>query len=503
MKYVLGLLFSILLLCSESCDSQIPIFITAAKSESQATVSLLDYTSNLLDEWVGNRGFVINTDNTNIGTWSGYRNGLVLTPTSNYGKPSSSDVTQAANNAGFTLPASLAVTGDVTFAFVIKSAARQNAEQRLFHAVGTPQMILNLEISAANGNMGMLYNSQSLNFGTAFPFDNQYHTLVFKINSGVNASVYLDGTKVGNTVTFSSSTAINWTANSTRRIFRTASTGTVSFVGAARKVRIYKEALSDDNIAIIGNHSNAFFVKVTDDRSIYRNYNIGQSNANGSGIVVGDLEPELQGVMPNVFIWDFNIRKWIPMDPNNRPVNSGIGPIFRTAWLIHEAHPNDLVYLNNYAYGGTSLAVDWAVGTGVRYLEWFQYLAASNVILEIEERIPNTINTYITWAQGENDAQVQAQALAYQTNEFNFITDITSRIGVTDIRCMNLHNRLNLGNFPYRETVRAAKLVNTASFPDLFIITPDDAVVYPVSVDGVHYTWTGYENYATDLFNKP
>jgi hypothetical protein len=117
--------------------------------------------------------------------------------------------------------------------------------------------------------------------------------------------------------------------------------------------------------------------------------------------------------------------------------------------------------------------------------------------------MPKIHDTYITWAQGENDAQIQAQALAYQNNEFNFITDITSRIDVSDIRVLNLHNRLNLGNFPYRENVRTAKLTNAPLFPGLYIITPDDAVRYPVSVDGVHYTWTGYENYATDLFNKP
>jgi hypothetical protein len=117
--------------------------------------------------------------------------------------------------------------------------------------------------------------------------------------------------------------------------------------------------------------------------------------------------------------------------------------------------------------------------------------------------MPKIHNTYTTWVQGENDAQIESQANAYQVNEFNFITDITSRIGVSDIRIMNLHNRLNLGNFPYRETVRSAKLANAALFPASYIITPDDAVRYPVSVDGVHYTWPGYENYATDLYNKP
>jgi hypothetical protein len=480
---------------------QIAALVEGNSQNSNTEPVLPDYTTNLFDEWVANRQFVLNTDNTTIGTWNGYRNNILATPSLSFGKPDAGELA-VSGNKGFTLPASMNVTGDVSFAFIIKSSARNNAEQRLFHAALTPQLILNLEISAANVNMGMLYNSQSLNFGTAFPFDGQWHVLVFKIVSGVNASVYLDGVKVGNTVSFSSSTAIDWTANSTRRFFRTASTGTVGFTGSVRKMRIYKEALSDVNIALISNPANAFSTLVTDSRDIYRIEYIGQSNANGSGVLVGDLPPYLQGVVPNCFVWDFNNRKWIPLDANNRPVNFGIGPVFQTAWLHHQAHPDALIYLNSYCYGGTSLAVDWAVGTGTRYLEWFQYWDAANALLTLEQRMPKIHNTYITWAQGENDAQVQAQAEAYQTNEFNFITDITNRIGVSDIRVLNLHNRLNLGTFPYRETVRSAKLTNAPLFPGLYILTPDNATRYPVSVDGVHYTWPGYENYATDLYNK-
>lgn len=502
MKHIL-IIFIVFI--SLSCESQITSIVGSINNSNTSQNSnpeQLDYTSNLYDEWVANRGFIVNSDNTTIQSWTGYRNGILITPTSNFTIPSNSDLTLSVNTWGFTLPASTTVTGDVTLAYVIKSSSRRNAEQRLFHAVGTPQLIIDLETSSANVNMGMIYNSQSLNFGTSFPFDGQYHVLVFKILSGVGASVYLDGVKVGNTVTFSSSTSIDWTANSTRRLFRTASTGQVSFVGSARKVRIYKEALSDDKISIISDHSNAFFNKVTDSRTIYRLYNMGQSNANGSQIVTSDLPINLRGDIPNCFVWDFNLRKFVPLNSDSRPVNFGIGPIFQTAWLHHQQYPDALIYINSYCIGGTSLAVDWAVGTGQRYLEWFQYYNACNTLLEIEERMANVIDTYITWVQGENDAQVQSQANAYQTNEFNFITDVTSRLGITDIRVMNICNRLNLGTFPYRETVRSAKSANALAFSNMFFINPDDAVRYPLGADGIHYTWTGYENYATDLFNK-
>ncbi len=462
--------------------------------------SLPDYTTNLFEEWVANRGFNVKDNNTDINSWTGYRASTVLTPDLAFGIPSNGELA-VGGNLGMTMPATSAVTGNITMAFIIKATARQNAEQRLFHAVSAPQMILQLEKSGANINMGMVYVSQSLDFGVPFPYDNNWHVVVFRILSGVSADLYIDGVKAGNTVTFSTSTAIDWTSSNTRRFFRTASTGTVPFVGTVRKMRIYREALSPANIALISNPANGFSTLVTDNTKIWRFYNEGQSNAMGTGIF-SELPPELQIPVPRCYIWDFNFRNWRQLDAGNMPLNTAIGLINKLGYLAAMDHPSDLIYINSYPRGGRSLAVDYdPVTPGAHYAETTKYVNQSNIVLNIEQRT-NIEKVGMTWFQGEADATDVNWANAYQTNEPALFTALRNLYGITKIASGKIHNSLPNPSYPFASTVRAAKVAVDAADPNLNLLDTDSTVRFPRQADQVHFTTFGHMNVGEDLYNN-
>lgn len=459
-----------------------------------------DYTANLYDEWVANRGFIVKDNNTDINTWSGFRSNTALTPDLLFGIPSNGELA-VGGNLGMTLPGTSAVTGNITVAFVLKAAARQNAEQRLFHAANTPPLILRLETSGANINMSMLYNAQSIDFGASFPYDNNYHVLVFRINSGVNASLFLDGVQVGSTVTLSSSTNIDWTSGNTRRFFRTGTTGTVPFVGTVRKMRIYKEALSNDNIALISNAANPFYNLVTDNTKIWRFYNEGQSNAMGTGIF-SELPDHLKVPVPRTFIWDFNFRRWVQLDAGNMPLNTAIGLINNLGYLAHLDHPNDYIYINSYPRGGRSLAVDYdPVTPGAHYAETTKYVNQSNIILNIEQRT-NIEKVGMTWFQGEADSTDTNWASAYQVNEPNLFTALRAQYGITRIASGKIHNSLPNPSYPFASTVRAAKVAVDGSDNNLNLLDTDSTVRFPRQADLVHFTTFGHMNVGEDLYNN-
>lgn len=490
---IISILFS-------SCEIVQPFEIKPLSYNVLSTDTLPDYTQNLYDEWVSTRGFVLKTGAVDIQSWTGRVNSTVLAPDVSFQKPIAGEIT-IANNKGLQLPSNSPVTGNVSIAFVIKASARQNKEQRLFHAVNTPTIILQAEKSAANQNMGMVYGSQSLDFGVPFPYDGQYHVVVFKINSGVNASIYIDGAKVGNTVTFSSSTAIDWTTNNTRRFFRTGATGTVPFVGGAKKIRIYKEALSDSVISIIGNHANAFFTDVVDDTPVVRIGLLGQSQIQGVSANYNDLPDSLKGAIPGVIIWDFNVRKWIPFNSASLPSGLGVGPVVSLAYLFHQAHPDKIVAINCYAKGGTSLAVDWKTdGTGAIYNNFITYFNESTAILDIEMRNNRQMKS-VLWGQGETDTQNLIWANAYQGSEVIFKDDLRNDTGWLYIAEFNIHAGLPGHTYPYDDTIRTAKIFNAENDLNSFLLSTDDVTRFPVDGGHVHYTAIGYVHIGQDVFD--
>ncbi len=481
-----------------SCEAQIQAIVSSASSQ-KVQVSPSDYTDNLFDEWVANRGFNVKDNNTDINSWTGYRSGTALTPDLSFGIPTSGEL-DVSGNKGMQLPSTSAVTGNVSFAFVIKMSSRQNAEQRLFHAVSAPQMILKMEMSSSNHNIGILYTSTNYDFGYEFPKDDTYHVLVFKINSGANASIYVDGVKVGSTVTFSSSTAIDWTSSNTRRFFRTASTGTVPFVGSVKKIRVYKESLSDQNITLISNHSNAFFVNVSDETRIHRIFGEGQSLEMGTGIF-SELPSYLQVPIPNVYFWDFNFRKWVPYDAGNLPLNTAIGSLFQIAYRMHVDYPNDLIYVNSYARGGRSLAVDYNPdGSADHYNLVVKYYDQSNIIINIEQRT-NIVNEVLYWGQGEADTQVEAWANAYDTNLGITIPAMRTKFNVTKVVGHKIHNALPNGNYPYMTTVRSKQDAYQLIDSNFKLLNIDNSSRFPRQADLVHLQTTGYINMGDDEYD--
>lgn len=117
----------------------------------------------------------------------------------------------------------------------------------------------------------------------------------------------------------------------------------------------------------------------------------------------------------------------------------------------------DTVYMLRTASGNTSLAVNWAPGTGA---QWVQLAEAYHYMKEWYLNQQNKIIIPIAFLcmQGENDATNETWANNYQSNFENFIDTIRALSRVPDLPfIVGEVNGINDPSMTFRNTVRAAQ----------------------------------------------
>lgn len=451
-----------------------------------------DYTDNLWDEWVVGQGMILDANNADLDSWAGYRNSVGLTATlTTEDKPVNGVLTLPLDGQGFTITSSNPGVNatDVTFAFLLQKSSA-HAETNgiwLFDNVGpTPRVILKFEISDANSNLGFQWNGVDKDFGAAFPFDGDYHVLIYHF-SGTEGRCYVDGVQVGNTITglTGGSFAMN-TSVSTRRFLRGGLTITRNFKGNVKKFRVYLEALSTDNITLISNQSNSFYLPLSLRNARLFNL-IGQSNMEGNGAWSG-LPAYLTGNLERCYLWVNATRVFTPLSSTSYTLDS---PILEFAYRMAQAYPAEDIFIVMGAVGGTNLAVDWLPPSGARYTNnkgW-----CDDAIDQLGIQYPRTIvQRGGGWLHGETDSQNLTYSNNYQANEVTLFTQWRTDFGHTIIASGRLHDLLPAGSYPYRTTVNSGKDTNAGSDSNIKLFNTDDQGVYPVSGDNLHYTQDGF-----------
>lgn len=165
----------------------------------------------------------------------------------------------------------------------------------------------------------------------------------------------------------------------------------------------------------------------------------GQSNMAGTGNnseLVGPLQ-KYSAPQTGVKFWNSNINNWISLQPGLGASSSQFGPELSFGYAMHEAFPNDSIYLVKYAVSGSVLADNlanpasssgtWKPGATAanpvrRYPEFKATADAALAKLAADGHDP--VIAGMLWMQGESDAYIHADAAAYQANLTNLITAV-------------------------------------------------------------------------------
>lgn len=181
----------------------------------------------------------------------------------------------------------------------------------------------------------------------------------------------------------------------------------------------------------------------------------GQSNMAGLGGYEGDDPycPDVPADMPCPSPYDqpqtdVNFRseqtagQWVSLQPGYgyhwTPGGKTFGPEVSFGYALHNAFPNDDIYLIKYGASGTNLAVDWNPnGTGATY-NTFKGIVTT-AIADLSSRGLNPQIAGMIWMQGESDAyesnpNADAHSAAYAANLTNFIAKVRSDFAAPDMQ---------------------------------------------------------------------
>jgi hypothetical protein len=175
----------------------------------------------------------------------------------------------------------------------------------------------------------------------------------------------------------------------------------------------------------------------------------GQSNMAGVGGYSTDLPCPTPYSLPqaNPLFWNYgpdhvdqwgtNDPKtgdgWTPTQPQFGYKSDQFGPELSFGYKLHQAFPDDDIYLVKFAISGTTLAADWNPdGTGTCYNRFKSRVDAAIADLTAAGKSPTVAG--MIWMQGESDAKNHDYALAYGTNLTNFIADVREDFDTPDMR---------------------------------------------------------------------
>lgn len=265
---------------------------------------------------------------------------------------------------------------------------------------------------------GLLFKSSSnasLDFTVVHDLD--YHHYALVADGTGNLILYRDGT-FQQTVSGDTSFRITSIGNGF-------DTNTFSLHGEVDDVQIYNSALTASQVSTV--YANGTVVTPPSNNSppgCARVFLLaGQSNMLGFG-ASSELPPPYNASFPEVRYW--NGANWVDLRTGFGRATD-FGPEILFGHILAQALPNDTIYLVKHAVSGTSLYEDWAVGTGVRYID-FMGRAAGALANLTANGIDHEVSAML-WLQGESDA-AEGQGAAYEKNLRNFIADMRSNFGV-------------------------------------------------------------------------
>lgn len=452
-------------------------------SRFSAVAPATDYLSNLWDEWVATERIIADANNLDIDSWSGYRNNTQLTVLATTEDiPSNREITLTTEGQGFSLPSNPGINAtDVTFCYLIKKNGLHAEASGIFLFDSNdpvPRFIIQFEISAANPNMGIQYNGVQRDFGAQFPVDNQYHVLCVRIQ-GTEARAFVDGVQVGNTLTGLTGGSFAMNTSRQRSLLRGAGVINRTFKGQVKKIRIYLEALSNQNIALISNIANDFRADLT-----YRNVRVfngcGQSLMSGSG-VWGTLPSNLQGELARCFIWQSNTRTWLPVSSTNYTLNS---PLLSFCYEISIRYPSDDIFFIMGAVGGTNMD-SWLPPSGINYTN--NRTRSLNALTALQIQVRNIVQRGGLWMHGQTDSEDAGLSASYGGKESTFFTNWRTDFGHTIIPS----GRVRTDYFPSPianiNTLNAGKQANADLDSNIKLFTD----TYSLSGDNIHHDTQG------------
>lgn len=234
----------------------------------------------------------------------------------------------------------------------------------------------------------------------------------------------------------------------------------------------------------------------------------GQSNAVGRNLITTELPSGYSGDLEirawdgadftRVNMSDYESAAW-NFDGSTNTNNFGPQPFMLD---LSQQLRDGKAWFAPLAEGGTSLATDWNPASGATYTSWQSqvrlirdWFANIGVQFSVTHRL---------WIQGEADAQVEADANAYQTNLDEFLTESNDfYYGIQGLEphtmIVPLTTGADSGTLTYRDTVIAAQEAVAGSRDDCTLVDMTGAAY----TDGVHYDVSTYQNIIMPaLFNK-
>lgn len=218
----------------------------------------------------------------------------------------------------------------------------------------------------------------------------------------------------------------------------------------------------------------------------------GQSNMDG---VTGSVPAALVAAMPNVKVWNGTafVDYQANVSSNLFGDGTGWGPEAQFLLRYAQANPAETIYAVKYAIRGTRLAadtgLDWSPSSVSEYWDTLvSGVTAAKAAMPAAGGAP--VVPAVFWMQGENDAQVQTYAAAYNSNLTALIASARSRIGSASTAFIlgRIHNTRLLADYPYKAIVRRAQYDVTKSLAGVSVVNTDD---FEIGSDGLHYTANG------------
>jgi hypothetical protein len=238
---------------------------------------------------------------------------------------------------------------------------------------------------------------------------------------------------------------------------------------------------------------------------------IGQSNSGwlGTAGLTAEQKAAYGGRVPDTEIWNpangAYEATWAPLEVgvNTRCENFADPTAFGAeaslfVGLQKQRKARRLLY--KQGQGGTSLAVDWKPGSGVRWGQFAQWLPSAVAQAVQRGDLPELKG--ILWMQGETDAESEAAATAYAANLKAFFEAVDAlwqglvakhKLPKTGYR--RVIGRIHAPGFKFRDAVRKAQAAYAADPAHRAVLIDTDA--YPL--DWVHYTPAGQIQFGLDI----
>jgi len=483
--------------------------VMMSQGEETSNTGYVDYKTNMVEEWVMNRGIVIRATNDYVEYIQG-RNGNHRLLTSGNLLTTNNEIQLTTLGDGFAnafdteITNGYGFTGDISIVFYVKKPSAHSAIQVLYDGANSnsstnPLVQFRTQVSGANLNMEINYNAVSYVLtGQQFPYDNNYHVVVLRIRNDAGAikgSINIDGTQRGSEQSMTGSMT-DWGAKIARRYMRTSTT---TWFGYVKRIRVYNEWLSDANISTYLNASNSVFKRdevETKDEWVVACW--GQSNWLGEPFsTTSELTPsDRQQQIPNTnFFGDVTTRLLNgPLLSEVRPA-LGPGPVIELGYQLKTKYPNKNFYVISVAASNTGMASYWnSRSSGTGWLEYSRQLTNLLIKLKAEGRTISTVA--ICDYQGETDASTTTDANNFETNRGNFYDDastiITGQFASATIKIQlgRISSGLSIVSYPGRDIVRTAITNLAGARANISIINSDDLNLGWIGGDGTHYQTT-------------